>query len=59
MKTEFNKETESLKKKPNETKVEMRNSEIQPKTLEESLTNKLDGMQERISEFEDNLKKTT
>lgn len=50
MKTEFNKEIESLKKSQTEIKVEMENSESQTKGSEESLK-RLEQVEERISGF--------
>lgn len=50
MKTEFNKEIESLKKSQTEIKLEMENSESQTKGSEESLK-RLEQGEERISGF--------
>lgn len=52
MKTEFNKEIESLKKSQTEIKLEIENSESQTKGSEESLS-RLEQVEERISGFKD------
>jgi hypothetical protein len=50
MKIELNKETESWKKIQTETKLKMKNSESQTKSLEKSLINRLDQEKERRSQ---------
>lgn len=50
MKIELNKETESWKKIQTETKLKVKNSESQTKSLEKSLINRLDQEKERRSQ---------
>lgn len=53
MKVEFNKEVKSLKKTQTEIKVEIEYLGCQIKSSEVSLTNRLQGMKERLSGVED------